>query len=201
MKKFSKKGVLLFAGGMAVCAFGMPSMASAATWGGIGTDHTLHSTNVGFTGSPAGPVTSLCTNSTWTVDVRSAAALTVTSATFKGCTASGAAIGTCTWTWTVTPLNSPDWTVTGPTTDNVQIHSVNIDITYEQHPGSASCAAPGARQTLTGTLTGGFFNDTTHALILADEEGLVSHTLGGVQNQPVTVRATFTDTVGTLTLT
>jgi hypothetical protein len=31
MKKFSKKGVLLFAGAMAVCAFAMPSMASAAS--------------------------------------------------------------------------------------------------------------------------------------------------------------------------
>ena len=32
MKKFSKKGVLLFAGAMAVCAFAMPSMASASSW-------------------------------------------------------------------------------------------------------------------------------------------------------------------------
>jgi hypothetical protein len=31
MKKLSKKGVLLFAGVIAVCAFAMPSMASAAS--------------------------------------------------------------------------------------------------------------------------------------------------------------------------
>ena len=201
MTKFSKKGVLLFAGAMAVCAFVMPSMASAATWGGVGSEHTLHSPNIGFTGTPAGPVVSSCTNSTFTVDVRSAAALTLTRADFRGCTASGVGIGTCTATSTATPLNSPDWTITGPTTDNVQIHSVNIDITFEQHPGSASCAAAavGTRITITGTLSGGFFNDTTHTLILSDEEGLVSH--GPLGTSPVTARGTFTDTAGTLTLT
>ena len=41
MKKFSKKGVLLFAGAMAVCAFAMPSMASASSWGVVGSHHTL----------------------------------------------------------------------------------------------------------------------------------------------------------------
>ena len=199
MKKFSKKGVLLFAGAMAVCAFVMPSMASAASWGVVGTEHTLHSPNFGYTGTPAGPVISACTNSTLTVDVRSAAALTLTRADFRGCTSSGAAIGTCTTTWTATPLNSPDWTITGPTTSNVQIHSVDIDVTFENHPGSAACGAVGQRLTITGTLSGGFYNDTTHQLILSDEEGLVSH--GPLGTGALTIRGTFTDTAGTLTLT
>ena len=201
MKKFSKKSVLLFAGAMAVCAFAMPSMASAASWGVVGTEHTLRSTNFGFTATSAGPVTSQCSNSTFTIDVRSAAALTLTTANFGGCTFNGPAIGTCTTTATTTPLNSPDWTITGTTTANVQIHSVNIDLTFENHPGSAACAAVGGRFTITGLLNGGFYNDTTHQLILSDDEGLVSHTVGGLQAQPVTARGTFSDVAGTLTLT
>ena len=49
MKKFSKKGVLLFAGAMALCAFVMPSMASAASWGPIGRITRLTRPTSGFT--------------------------------------------------------------------------------------------------------------------------------------------------------
>ena len=54
MKKLSKKGVLLFAGAMAVCAFAMPAMASASSWGVVGTHHTLTSSNLGFTTDASG---------------------------------------------------------------------------------------------------------------------------------------------------
>ena len=66
MKKFSKKGVLLFVAAMALCAFAMPSAASAASWA-RSVSTTLDSPNVGFTGTtPTGTtITSQCTSSSF----------------------------------------------------------------------------------------------------------------------------------------
>ena len=74
MKKFSKKGVLLFAGAMAVCAFVLPAVASAATWGPAPSHHVLDSPNFGFTSAGgAGAITSSCTSSSFTANVAVAA--------------------------------------------------------------------------------------------------------------------------------
>jgi hypothetical protein len=202
MKKFSKKGVLLFVGAMAVCAFVMPSMASAASWGVIGTEHTLHSPNIGFTSTIAGVggVTSSCSDSTFTIDVRNANALTVTSARFGGtCTATGVGIGTCTVTSTGT--NNPDWTVTGPTTSNVQIHNLRVDVTFEQHPGGDCTNVIGQRILITGTLTGGQWDAGRHEVVFNDDEGLVAHNPATGSTNQLTVRGTLRDTAQTLTLT
>jgi hypothetical protein len=201
MKKFSKKGVLLFVGAMAVCAFVMPALSSAASWGVVGTEHTLHSPNIGFTSiiPMLGPVESSCSDSTFTIDVRNANALTVTSARFGGtCTATGMGIGTCTVTTTAT--NNPDWTATGPTTSNIQIHNLSVDVTFEQHPGSVACInVVGARINITGTLTGGQWDATRHEVIFTDDDGLTSH--GPTGDSAVGVRGTLRDTQQTLTLT
>jgi hypothetical protein len=204
MKKFSKKGALLFAGVMAVCAFALPAMSSAATWSVVGSEHTFHSANIGFTATnPAlGGITSSCAESTFTVDVRSAAALTVTSASFRRCTANGPGIGHCLVTTTATPNPVPDWTVTGVTTSNVQIHNLVVNTTFETTPTApgACVNVNGASLTITGTLTGGRWSEPTHSVTFTDAEGLVSHG-GGVNNLPVTVRGTLRDTQQTLMLT
>ena len=202
MKKFSKKGVLLFAAVMAVCAFAMPAMSSAASWGVVGTEHTLHSPNIGFstTNPVLGVITSSCSNSTFTVDVSSAAALTVTTAQFRGCTAAGVGIGHCTVTSAPTSL---PWSAPGTTTSNVQISGVRIDVTFETLPGGAAGSCKNVHNqsiTLTGTLNAGVWNASQHEVVYTNASGLVSH--GGTgNNQPVFVTGTIRDTAQTLTLT
>ena len=155
MEKLSRKVVLLFAGVLALGAFVMPSLASASSWGAVGSHHVLTSSNIGFVAhTTAGQVTSNCTDSSFTFRVISTADAQVTSGTFGGnCTASGPAVGDCTVTTALTGL---PWTATAVTTSNIQIHGVNIDITFEQPPAGGVCVNfPGQRIRITGTLTGG----------------------------------------------
>jgi hypothetical protein len=203
MKKFSKKSVLLFAGAMTVCAFAMPSIASAASWGVIGSEHTLHSANLGFTAdvTPIGAIGSSCAESTFTIDVRNAAALTITSATFRNCTGFGGAVGDC----TVTPVatNLP-WTATGTTTSNIQINGVRIDVRFETKPGAAagSCAFVHNQDILvTGTLNSGVWDPAAHQVTYNQATGLVGHNAQLGNNVPLTVTGTIRDTQQTLTLT
>jgi hypothetical protein len=196
MKKFSRKGVLLFASAMAVCAFVAPSMASAASWGVIGTEHTLDSPNASFT-VPASGTTSSCGESQFTVDVASAAAIEITTATFRRCTAAGPAIGSCTQTSTATGL---PWTATAVATNNIQIHRIDIDVLLENEPGSSACAAAGVSIRLTGTLTGGVWNGNganQHELLLNNAHGLRSHSALG-NDQVALANGTFRDTQQTL---
>jgi hypothetical protein len=203
MKKLSKKSALLFVGAMAACAFAMPSMSSAATWSTVGTEHTLHSPDIGFSSTVVpgiGTLLSQCSESTLTIDVRNANVLTVTSARFGGtCTITGPAIGTCTLTTTAT--NNPNWTVTAPTTSNIQIHPLVVDLTFEQHPGGGCINVVGARTTITGTLTGGQWNGNgagQHGVVFANDSGLFTHNFAG--SGPVTIQGTFRETGGTLNL-
>jgi len=202
MKKFSKKGVLLFAGAMAICAFVLPSVASAASWGVIGTNHTLTSPDIGFTSVILGQgVTSSCTSSSFAASVPNATALEITTGSFGGlCTATGASVGTCTVTTRSTRF---PWTVAAPTTSNVQINNIHIDLRFEHPRGLTSCAnVNGADLTITGNLTGGQWTGNgsgQHSIVLANEEGLVSHSALGANN-PLTARGTFTDSAHTLTL-
>ncbi len=196
MKKFSKKGALLFAGVMAVCAFAMPAMSSAASWSPLLSEHTLHSANLGFTATDPvlGPISSSCAQSTFTVDVRNAAQLNVTSTSFNNCTGQGPAIGDCTVTASGTNTNT--WTVTGVTTSNVTIDNIRIDVTFETKPGApaGTCAnVDGASIILTGNLDDGAFNNATHAVTYTNAEGLRAH--GATGNGTVaTVTGTIRDT-------
>jgi len=200
MKKFSKKSVLLFAAAMALCAFAMPSMASASSWGVVGSEHTLDGT-LGFVNDGQG-VSSDCARVQVTVDVTSTAAIEITGATFSGCTATGAAVGTCTVTSTGT--NFP-WTATARTTSDIQIHGVNIDVFFENHPGSAACGAAGVPLRITGTLTGArWTGNVTHEIDFPSgtggASGLFSHSALG-NGSAITVTGTLSDTQQTLTVT
>ena len=200
MKRFSKKGVLLFAGAMAVCAFAMPSTASASSWGTVGSHHTLSSTNLGFSNEVI-LAQSMCNSASFTARVTSAANLEITTATFAGCTLISAAFGaTCTTTWTATNL---PWTATAVTTSNIQIHGVHINVFSENHPGGVSCS-PLTSQTfrITGTWTGArWLGNVTHQAELANATGLVNHApaaFGG--SLPITSTGTITDANETLTV-
>lgn len=194
MKKFSRKGVLLFAGAMAICAFVLPSVASALSWGPTNSHHVLDSPNIGFTSTGAvGALTSQCTASSFTARVLSGADLSVSAGSFGGlCTASGAGIGDCTVTTASTGFN---WRVTAVSTSNIQIHNIDIDLTFENTPVANSCAINGAKLTITGTLTGGqWTGNSAHPRIDFDNDaGLVSHSALG-NGVPVAARGFFTDT-------
>jgi hypothetical protein len=193
MKKFSKKGLLLFAGAMAICAFVMPSVASAASWGTVGTEHTLDSPNVGFTSTTAlGAVVSSCTRSSFTTDVASASRLVITNGTFGGtCTATVGASGLCNTTATGTRF---PWVATAVTTSNIQIHGVHIDVKFDQSAaGTCPAALVGQNLTITGTLGSGAWTGNAvgqREIIYTNAEGLVSHSALGV-NQTITARGTF----------
>jgi hypothetical protein len=197
MKKFSKKGILLFAAAMALCAFAMPSMAGAASWTVVGTEHTLDTGNVGFEGTSAvlGTITSQCTSSSFTTTVASSANLEITAATFGGqCTAHGPAIGTCVADAVAQKL---PWTATAVTTSNIQIHGIHINVAFTQTTPTALCNAVGSVLTITGTVSGGAWNNAARHLTLDNEPGLTSHT-AGFPPTAVNARGTFRDTQQTL---
>jgi hypothetical protein len=193
MKKFSKKAVLLFAGAMALCAFAMPSMAAASSWGIVGTHQTLDSPDVGYTSTTAvGTIVAQCTNSSLTTDVTSAQNLTITTGTFGGqCTALIAGSATCNMSLNATRF---PWRATAVTTNNIQIHGVHIDQRFSQSAlGTCPAALIGQNLTITGTLTGGRWtgnNAGQREIILSNAEGLVQHSALG-NGQQLTFRGTF----------
>jgi len=200
MKKFSKKGVLLFAAAMALCAFVMPSMASASSWGVVGTHHTLTSPDIGFI-NDAGGVSSMCTSASFTSNVVSTAVVEITGGTFSGCAAAGA-IGTCTATSSGT--NFP-WTATARTTSDIQIHGVNINVVLEGAACGVGAATP---LRITGTLSGARWNgngaNQHEALLIpgvGGATGLVGHSAFGGNNAPLTLTGTIRDAQQTLTVT
>lgn len=196
MKKLTKKSVMLFAATMAACAFALPSVASAASWGVVGSHHTLDSPNFGFTQTFGGSgMTSSCTSSSFTARVLNGGDLSIQSGSFGGlCTFGGSAVGDCTLTLQATGF---PWRATAVTTSNIQIHGIDIDITFENPPAATGgvCNVPGLKETLTGILISGrWTGNTIHPRIdFADAEGLVMHSALG-NGVPVTIRGSFTDT-------
>jgi hypothetical protein len=181
-----KKSVMLVA---VVCALAMPSMASGASWGVVGTTHVLDSSNLSFS-VPAITVGWICTASQFHVDVTSAARLTVTSATFDSCHGSGTAGGGCAATFKATLL---PWTITGPSTTNIQAHGLHFDLRFD-----GTCQAAGLDLTVTGTATQGTWDAAAHQITFASAPGL--ELFSADENHPVTMSGTIRDTTQTLTL-
>ncbi len=202
MKKASKKGVSLFVAAMALCAFAMPSMASASSWGPVGTEHTLDSSSpVGFS-LPALGTTSDCARTQFTMTVTSTANVEIDSANYAGCTVTGPAGVTGLCTTTPTATNFP-WTATAVSTSNIQIHGVNVDITLENHPGSSACVAVGLRLRITGTLTGAKWhgNGAVRTLEFNGADGLVAHAAVGNDIPLGGLTGTLFDTQASITIT
>ncbi len=165
LKMVSKKSMLLLAAVMALCAFVLPSVASAASWAGTGN---IDSSNLGFS-SPALSLGTACTHSSLSVTVHNAAAATITGAAFRNCHGNrGGAVG-CTHTWTGTGF---PWRTTAVATSNIQIHDVDVDISFEQTPGTpGGCANTGTQLRLTGTVIASFTPNATQTSRRFDFDG------------------------------
>ena len=198
MKQLFQKTVPLAGAVLALCALGAPSMASAASWSSVGTTHQLFSSNFVFT-QETPHVEFTCAASELDVDVASATTLEVTGAGFRACGGLGG-IKTCMVTITGTKF---PWTVTAPTTTNIQIHGLHLDVQFENNNGASTpCPINGTTLTLTGTVTGGSWdpsaNGPSRRVTLKDQPGLTSHSAAG--SSPVQTSGDLRDTTGTLDL-
>lgn len=203
MRKLSKKSMLLVGGILTVCAFAMPSLASAASWSPIpNTTHVLASHNLAFTAGAGGaaPVGSQCADSEFHAVVVNAAVMEITAVSFRNCTGLAGTLGSgCTTTATATGL---PWTATARTTTDIQIHNIDVDVQFETRPGGplGSCLLHNNVARVTGTLTGGTFDPSTIAanrrVTFNHAHGLTSHSALGSQSAFVT--GTFRDTTNTL---
>jgi hypothetical protein len=193
MKKFASKSVLLFAMMTAMCAVA-PSMVSAASWSPLtNPHHTIDSANAGFVIDSNGTA-SVCRESTLTATVTSASDLRITSASYRRCTASGPAIGSCTMTVAATGL---PWRATPTSTSTVTFDGVHIDALLENHPGDAACTATGVTIRFTGSINNGGWNNASRHVTLPGTTGLVSHSPLG-NGVPATANGTLRDTQQTL---
>jgi hypothetical protein len=205
MKNLSHKSALIFAGVLAVCAFAVPSTASAASWASLGT-HQLFSPNLSssFTIPALGTFGWSCADTEFDAEVVNAQVIEITGAAFRSCTGGRPPFGTpgnddC--TLTATGLNFP-WTATARLTTDIQIHRVDVTLIYDTTPGGTTCSLAGAQARLTGTLTGGSFDPSpigaNRRLTLRNPTGLTAHLLGTGVNSPATVTGDIRDTTGTL---
>ncbi len=172
---------------MAIGAWALPSTASAASWGVVGTAHTLgtagiHEAFEGTAGSWG------CAEVKLHVDV-SAAALRVTGVTFITCVASGGGGAGCNVAPKATGL---PWSITGSNPNNLIIDKVHIDVPY-----SGVCPLNGVTGTVTGTLTGGVWDAAPHGITFNDATGLTQDIAGF---GPLTTSMNLTDAQASLTL-
>jgi hypothetical protein len=186
MRKFVNKGAVVVGATLVVCAFVVPSMASALSWGTVPSEHILTVTDLAFLAHTPGGNTigAACHDSTFTSDVKNASVLTFTSAEFSNCVGIGTLAAGC----TATPVGTGfPWTVTGPTTNNVQIHGIDIDVSLEPTPSGTTCPGVNLGTRVTGTLTGGTWTSGPHSIDLPiNGGGLVAHVGGGLGTLPMT---------------
>jgi hypothetical protein len=194
MKKLSGKSLLLFGVVLTVFAFAVPSMASAASFTGLGT-HQLLSPNLSST-IPSANIGWSCADTRFDIDINNGNDGIITGSRFQGCVGSVGVGLNCTLTATGTKF---PWTATAAGgTDNIQIHGVHVDMAFETLPGTpaSNCLANGVEITLTGTLTGGSWNPTSREITFQGDDGLSG--LNGANLLPTTVTGTFRDLNGTL---
>jgi hypothetical protein len=196
-KKVSNRGAMLFVGVMAVCALAMPAMAGAASWTGTLGTHVFDGSN------PANRLAfsvaaissgSTCAVAQFDIDVLSSSDGVVTAAGFQNCMGVGNAVN-CTATATGTGF---PWTVRNPTTTNVTVNSVDVDVNFENTPGNpTACGVPGNVR-VTGNLTNGAWTNGPHEITFTNATGTNAHTSLGTF--PATVTGTLRDTAQTLTM-
>jgi hypothetical protein len=190
LKMVSEKSMLLLGVAMALCAFALPSVASAGSWSPVGTtDGRIDSGNLGFS-VPAVNGGTACTASTFSVTVHSGARATITGASFANCHANvGLSVGCTT---TATGTNFP-WQLTPTNTTRIEIHGLDIDVSFETTPGTLDeCAYTGTNIQLTGTVIASFTPGPPRTFDFNGATGLFTHIPG--------VNATFpTATTGSAT--
>jgi hypothetical protein len=196
-----KRTLLLFSAMMAVCAFAMPSAASASSWGVVGSTHLFTSTSLIFIAHLAPDVEIDCSHYQFHIDVRSPAALLVTGAIFN-CNGSGGDVANCTATMKATSL---PWTITGTTTSDVTVDGFHADVRFEDKPGTpGQCNPTYPNITFSGRVAGGIWDPTAHQITYTNAPGLTAigfHVGGGQKVVPATLSGTLRDVAQTLTLT
>jgi hypothetical protein len=192
LKMASKKIMLLLGTVMALCAFLLPSVASATSWSPVGTtDGRIDSSNLGFS-SPALGVGIFCSSTTLSVSVDSGALATITGADFANCHGNvGSFVVGCTVTYPATNL---PWRVTPVNTTNIDIHGVDIDLTFETTPGTlGECANTGLTMRLTGTLSASFTPGPPRVFDFTGSTALLAH-IPNFATVPFVLRGTGTTT-------
>jgi hypothetical protein len=190
MIKLSKKSLLLFISAIAMAAFAMPSLASAANFDGVG-QHTLTSSNLSFTSAGLNDAGTRCTSSIFEVNVASGGATaTVTSASFSGCAGT---TGPVTGLPADVSASGFPWTITRTALNTFTIDGVRV---------AANITGFGVVD-LTGSLTGGVINCTTHVVTYTNAGDLTATATVGPPDAtaPATVSGTLTDDQGTLCVT
>jgi hypothetical protein len=198
METLLQKSLVVVGAILAVCAFAAPSIAAAASWGPFGSTHELFSSDLSFKFMAGiGQLGFSCANSELHAHVFSASAMEITGGRFNNCSGTFGATG-C--TVTVTGTQFP-WTATAPTTSDVQIHRLHLDVRFETRPpaGSTSCSQIGRDTTVTGTLSGATWDPSAvgadRRITLASAHGLTASGL------PLPVLGgSLRDTTGTLDL-
>jgi hypothetical protein len=173
MKKTMTKSTMLAASIMALAAFAMPSMASAANWGPVNTNHTLTGTFIPTWAEGGGPPNTnfVCTASLGVhTRLPASSTLDITSATFPSCQGDWGQGSTCKVTAIASGL---PWTATGTSTSDVRINVTDITATYSNFPNSTSCAVVGRVRHFSGTVTGGAWSAAAHSLTYSLDPGLI----------------------------
>ena len=186
MTKLSKKSLLLFVSALALAAFALPSMASAATFDGVG-NHTLTSSNLTVTaGAPLNAGTA-CSSSVVELNVATGGATAAaTGATLTGCTGTGALAGMAAHVFTT---DFP-WTVTRAGPGAFTIHGIHLLVIY---------TPSGVAETISGTIHAVTINNATHTVTFNNAVGLTA-TVSGT-TAPVSVSGDFKDDQNSLGVT
>jgi hypothetical protein len=195
----SRSRALLIAA-IAVYAFAVPSMASAASWAVVGTTHVLDSSNFSFIAHDPLNAGASCAQSQFHADVRSGAVLTITTATFNGCTGTAGAVD-CAVTMRATRLA---WSATAIAENDLRIDGVHLDAHFQNKPGDPTACALPTDVTVTGNLSGGGGHSTwdffAHQMTFTGASGLTAHVGDAIGSFSATVTATIRDTTQTLTI-
>lgn len=195
-KMVSKKSALLLGAALALCAFVLPPVASAASWSPVGTtDGRLDSPNLGF----SIPIVSYgwgCTASSFSVTVDTAAVSTITGISFANCHSdlnSSNAIHGCTQTAAGTGF---PWRMTAPSTTDISIN-VDMNFYFATTPGTPDgCLSTGLNLRLTGPLTASFTPGPagSRRIDFGSPAGAFTAHFPGLFTVPTTVRGTATAT-------
>jgi hypothetical protein len=167
MIKTMKKSLVLAAAIAAMAAIAVPSMASAANWGVINSNHTLNA-NIGLTLAGTMGNTSVYCNVSVGAKVRNplSSTLDILSSTNLTCPTAGGWLNNCTLSGV--PSGLP-WTAIGVSTTNVQMY-MNYSVTLS----GASCWFNGYTYTLSGTASGVWNGNGSnqHSIVFTAAPGL-----------------------------
>ena len=180
---------------MALAAFAVPSMASAATWFQPNVNQTLTSSS--FSVSIPGVSSGLaCSGLTFGAKPRFPAASTMDINTLSNFTCTGTgSMAHC--SAAVSAAGLP-WTAVATSLTAANLNSINLNLVISHTVGDPNACAAGGTYQLTGSLSGGVWNNTTKSLTFTGATGL-SLVVSGL-SFPATINGTLVNSAHTLSL-